>query len=104
MADDPRNASLETKLTRPRSWEDTTDFISAISMFFAGITMLSRNRQFAWPAVAIALSGWVNSHPLRTKEGGQGVGPLLFSLGSLATVYLPLMVLPPTPLQTPLST
>ncbi|CCA72125.1 hypothetical protein PIIN_06061 [Serendipita indica DSM 11827] len=105
MADDPRDASLEVKLTRPQTWTETTDFISPFSMLFAGITMLTRNRQLAWPALAIALSGWVNGHPLRTKEGGAGVGPFLFALGALFSTYLPTMMLQQSPAtQVPLST
>ncbi|PVF95060.1 hypothetical protein CPB86DRAFT_788439, partial [Serendipita vermifera] len=74
MADDPRDSSLEVKTTRPPQWTETSDLLSPVSMVFAGSTMFTRNRQMGWPALAIALSAWVNQHPLRTKEGGQGIG------------------------------
>ena len=59
--------------------------------------MFTKNRIFAWPALIIALSGWLNLAPLRTKEGatGGGLQGVTFGLIALATTYLPSVILLP---------
>ncbi|KIM24841.1 hypothetical protein M408DRAFT_331514 [Serendipita vermifera MAFF 305830] len=105
MSDDPRDPTLEVRISKPKTWVEDSDAVGSFSMILAGATMVTRNRQLAWPSVAVALAGWVNQHPLRTKEGGSGIGPILFAFGALATSYLPMMVLQTTSSakQTPLS-
>jgi hypothetical protein len=36
------------------------------------ILMTAALRYIGWGNVLIAMSSWVNSHPMRTKEGGTG--------------------------------
>ncbi|TDL19457.1 hypothetical protein BD410DRAFT_792065 [Rickenella mellea] len=106
-ADDPRDASLETKLTMPKTWVmGGPDGLSALSMLFAGAVMVTRNRWLGWPATLLGISSFINQHPLRTKDGGSSWTGLAMAGGSLATGYLPMFIISslPPPGQVPLPT
>ncbi|KAG8732850.1 hypothetical protein FRC11_010562, partial [Ceratobasidium sp. 423] len=45
--------------------------VTSFSMLMAGGTLLTRNPYGAWTAMFVAVSGFMNQHPLRTKDGGQ---------------------------------
>jgi hypothetical protein len=59
--------------------------------------VFTKNRFFAWPALIVALAGWLNLAPLRTKEGatGGGLQGVTFGLVALLTTYLPSLILLP---------
>ncbi|KIM52012.1 hypothetical protein SCLCIDRAFT_1224108 [Scleroderma citrinum Foug A] len=66
-----RDSSREVKLTLPRSWRvESIDPFGSVGMFLAGMVMVTKNRYLAWPVLVVAISGVMNQHPLRTKEGG----------------------------------
>jgi hypothetical protein len=96
--DDPRDASLETKVTLPKTWSTDGDNLSsgASSMFFAGLIMMTRNRFLAWPAIIFAINGFVNQHPLRSQDGNiaGGWNNILLSLTAFFAVYFPLFMVP----------
>ncbi|KAF8513558.1 hypothetical protein BU17DRAFT_53132 [Hysterangium stoloniferum] len=92
---DPRDASLEAPLTLPKSWKKDVEGLSAISMFVSGAVMVSRNRYLAWPALIVAIAGYVTSRPMRQKDGGQGFSGIVFALAAMFTAYLPMFILPP---------
>jgi len=104
--DDPRDKSAEIALTFPETWKlDSPDGMPATVMFVCGLIMVSRNRYLAWPAILIAINGFINQHPLRTKEGSSSpVGTLLMAVGALLSAYVPLVLLGPAQrqVQTPL--
>ncbi|KAG6829920.1 hypothetical protein H0H92_002943 [Tricholoma furcatifolium] len=70
--DDPRDASLETKEILPYNWyrESTADTMNTMGMFLSGLIVVTRNRYLAWASLVFAVTGWVNSHPLRGADGG----------------------------------
>lgn len=69
--------------------------MAALSMFLSGGVMISRNRQvhslllgfenfilfyhryLAWPALLVAIAGYVSARPMRQKDGGQGLSGIL---------------------------
>ncbi|KAH7931343.1 hypothetical protein BV22DRAFT_998542 [Leucogyrophana mollusca] len=68
---DPRDSSLETKLTLPKTWHaEAPDAMGSMGMFLAGMVLVTRNRYMAWPVLVLAIGGVTNAHPVRTKEGG----------------------------------
>jgi len=76
-------------------------------MLLSGAVMVTRNRYLAWPALLIALAGYVNTRPMRQKaDGGQGLSGIVFALAALFSSYLPYLFLPPdagpTPSQVPI--
>ncbi|GJJ14696.1 hypothetical protein Clacol_008963 [Clathrus columnatus] len=94
---DPRDPSLEVPLTLPKSWTKDNEGLAALSMLLSGGVMVTRNRYFAWPALIFALSGYINTRPLRTKEGGQGLSGIAFALAAMLAAYLPYLILPVVP-------
>ncbi|KAG0703531.1 hypothetical protein DFH29DRAFT_435627 [Suillus ampliporus] len=69
--DSPRDTTRETKLSLPKTWyAESADAIGSMGMFLAGLVLVSRNRYLAWPVALLALSSFMNQHPLRTKESG----------------------------------
>ncbi|KAG9116826.1 hypothetical protein FRC07_007420 [Ceratobasidium sp. 392] len=92
---DPRAPELEEPFRLPKSYTETSDALTSFSMLMAGATLLTRNLYGAWFALFVSVSGFMNQHPLRTKEGGQTWSALIFSLGALATVYMPRMIIQP---------
>ncbi|KAI0267432.1 hypothetical protein BC834DRAFT_871263 [Gloeopeniophorella convolvens] len=93
--DDPRDASLETKISLPQSWQGQGDVdgLATSGMFLAGLIMVTRNRILAWPSLLLGASAWINQHPLRTKEGGTPpIGNLMFAFFALIASYLPLFL------------
>ncbi|EJD51833.1 hypothetical protein AURDEDRAFT_158678 [Auricularia subglabra TFB-10046 SS5] len=101
--DDPRDASLETRLSAPRSWIMGSDAMSSLTMLVCGMVMVTRNRYLAWPAVIVSLAGVVNQQPLRTKDGGSAWNSFFFSLSALLVTYMPMFLIAPST-QTPLPT
>ncbi|KAG2347252.1 hypothetical protein BDR05DRAFT_928034 [Suillus weaverae] len=68
---DPRDSTRETKLSLPKTWHaESADAMGSMGMFLAGLVLVSRNRYLAWPVALLALSSFMNQHPIRTKEGG----------------------------------
>ncbi|KAF8607349.1 hypothetical protein BDV93DRAFT_520219 [Ceratobasidium sp. AG-I] len=94
-SNDPRAPELEEPFRLPASYTESMDAVTSFSMLMAGATLLSRNPYGAWLAVVVALSGFMNQHPMRTKEGGQTWSALIFALGALVTVYMPRLVIQP---------
>ncbi|EGO01218.1 hypothetical protein SERLA73DRAFT_167343 [Serpula lacrymans var. lacrymans S7.3] len=95
-ATDPRDASLETKLTLPKTWyADANDSMGSMGMFLAGMVLVTRNRYLSWPVLLLAISGVTNQHPLRTKDGGNSPWAILF-MAILAVImsHAPLFLLP----------
>ncbi|KAG8682492.1 hypothetical protein FRC08_014928 [Ceratobasidium sp. 394] len=94
-SNDPRAPELEEPFRVPKSYTESMDAVTSFSMLMAGATLLTRNVYGAWLALFVAVSGFMNQHPLRTKEGGQTWSALVFSIGALFTVYMPRMVIQP---------
>ncbi|KAF9777516.1 hypothetical protein BJ322DRAFT_1015625 [Thelephora terrestris] len=66
---DPRDASLETRVTFPKSWSrEEHDALGSSNMMLSGLIIVTRNRYLAWPGLFLAISGAINQHPLRTKD------------------------------------
>jgi len=103
MADDPRDASKEVPISKPLQWEETSDPLSSFSILMSGISMVTRSKQIVWPAFAIALTAYTSQHPIRMKEGGNGISPLLFAIAGIIITYLPTMILPAISTTSPLS-
>ncbi|KAF8489863.1 hypothetical protein JB92DRAFT_2755311 [Gautieria morchelliformis] len=62
---DPRDPSLEAPYSLPKSWGKETEGLAAMSMFISGLVMVTRNKYLAWPAVLVAITGYVGcSTPL----------------------------------------
>ncbi|KAF9653681.1 hypothetical protein BDM02DRAFT_3107651 [Thelephora ganbajun] len=101
---DPRDASLETRVTFPKSWNrDEADALGSSNMMLSGLILITRNRLLAWPALLLAISGAVNQHPLRTKDGSTGITGLWFAISALIASYVPMiLVTPPQVGQSPL--
>ncbi|TCD64882.1 hypothetical protein EIP91_003458 [Steccherinum ochraceum] len=100
--DDPRDASSETKLTFPETWQvDSSDALSASVMFVSGLIMVSRNRYLAWPALVLSINSAANQHPLRTKEGGNSpLSTLVLAVCALLASYFPMFMVGPGGRQT----
>ncbi|EJD02006.1 uncharacterized protein FOMMEDRAFT_109094 [Fomitiporia mediterranea MF3/22] len=106
-ADDPRDASLEVKLTLPNTWTTsvTGNSFSVSSMLLAGAVMVTRNRRvlfLAWPAMLLGISGFFNQHPLRSKESGPSWQSLISGVSALIMSYLPMVLVAKPPMQVPL--
>ncbi|KAK1231877.1 hypothetical protein PQX77_004992 [Marasmius sp. AFHP31] len=98
LADDPRDASLETKFTLPSNWYGDTTDLSTTGMLFSGLIMITRNRFLAWPAVLFGLNGFFNQHPLRAKEGGGSqLQNLSLCVMALVASYIPLFMVTKNP-------
>ncbi|KIL68361.1 hypothetical protein M378DRAFT_158157 [Amanita muscaria Koide BX008] len=100
VVNDPRDASLERKLTLPNTWPRDGESLATSSMFFAGLIMVTRNRFLAWPALVFAINSFINQHPLRSKDGTAGGWNNIFlSMTAFFAVYFPLFMTPalPTP-------
>ncbi|KDQ32994.1 hypothetical protein PLEOSDRAFT_1060688 [Pleurotus ostreatus PC15] len=91
---DPRDSSLEVKMSFPKTWNrDGSDPLSVSGMFLAGLIMVTRNRYLAWPAILLAFNAYINQHPLRTKEGsGNALMNLMMCIMALIASYFPLFV------------
>ncbi|KII91738.1 hypothetical protein PLICRDRAFT_173546 [Plicaturopsis crispa FD-325 SS-3] len=102
---DPRDASLETKVTLPSTWfRESADGLATSGMFLGGLIMVTRNRYLAWPNLLLAINGLINQHPLRTKESGNSPWlTLALAVTGLFASYFPFFTLTPTPLSTPLA-
>ena len=82
------------------SVDEIVDLLSSFSILMSGASMITRNkyvdpiiiddrwapslmyprhphRQIVWPALAIALTAYTSQRPIRMKEGGNGLSPLL---------------------------
>ncbi|KAF8511289.1 hypothetical protein JB92DRAFT_2935139 [Gautieria morchelliformis] len=92
---DPRDPSIEAPYSLPKSWGKETEGLAAMSMFISGLVMVTRNRYLAWPAILVAITGYVGSRPLRQKDGGQGLSGVVFALAATVSAYLPMLFLPP---------
>jgi len=93
--DDPRDPSLEVKLSVPKTWKEAFDAFGSGTMLVAGIVMMTRNPFLAWPAFLFALSGFINQRPHTTKDGGSATNALLFAASGLFITYMPKLFLPP---------
>ncbi|KAH8097108.1 hypothetical protein BXZ70DRAFT_1009421 [Cristinia sonorae] len=104
--DDPRDASSETKLTFPDSWQvEESDPLSASVMFASGLIIVTRNRYLSWPSLLLSINSVINQHPLRTKEGGNSpLSTLILAVCALFASYIPMVMLSvgPNQTQTPL--
>lgn len=102
---DPRDASLETRVTFPKSWSrEEADALGSSNMMLSGLNIVTRNRLLAWPGLLLAISGAINQHPLRTREGTVGIGSFWFAVFALIASYLPMILIsaPQKVSQTPL--
>ncbi|KAJ7094012.1 hypothetical protein B0H15DRAFT_760690, partial [Mycena belliarum] len=93
--DDPRDASLEVKVTLPETWyRESFDGLSTSGMFLSGLIMVTRNRFLAWPSVLFGISSAINVHPLRAKDGGVGssLSSLLLCIMALLASYVPMLM------------
>ncbi|KAJ7481609.1 hypothetical protein FB451DRAFT_997527, partial [Mycena latifolia] len=93
--DDPRDASLEVKVTLPETWyRESFDGLSTSGMFLSGLIMVTRNRFLAWPSVLFGVSSTINMHPLRAKDGSTAgsLSSLLLCIMALLASYLPLFM------------
>ncbi|KIM41581.1 hypothetical protein M413DRAFT_71981 [Hebeloma cylindrosporum] len=91
---DPRDASLETDFTTPKTWfRDTSDGLGTSGMFLSGLIMVTKNRYLAWPSLLFGLSLMFNAHPLRSKEGGSGWSNLALCISALFASYIPVFVI-----------
>ncbi|KAL5514853.1 hypothetical protein ACEPAG_2169 [Sanghuangporus baumii] len=102
-ANDPRDPSLEAKLSLPNTWRtSSTDGFSMSSMLLAGAVMVTRNRFLAWPALLLGISGFFNAHPLRSKESGPAWQSLISGISAIILSYLPMILIARPPAQVPL--
>ncbi|CAA7269925.1 unnamed protein product [Cyclocybe aegerita] len=98
LKDDPRDSSLETSYTWPKTWyRDSTDGLGTSGMFLSGLIMVTRNRFLAWPSLLFSMSNLINSHPIRAKEGGSGWSNLALCISALFASYVPIFVITQTP-------
>ncbi|KAJ7598965.1 hypothetical protein C8J56DRAFT_770822 [Mycena floridula] len=99
MADDPRNAALETKFVLPSTWaRESSDVLGSSGMLLSGLIMVTRNRYLAWPSLAFAINAFFNQHPMRSKDGGSGAfSNLALCLMALLTSYIPLFMVTNSP-------
>ncbi|KAG8930904.1 hypothetical protein FRC03_007768 [Tulasnella sp. 419] len=91
--DDPRDASLGVKISLPKSWTSESDATASLAMLLAGVTMFTRNTNFAWITLFVAVNGWINQHPKRLKEGGQSLVAVFAAIGCLLTANMPRFIL-----------
>ncbi|KAF7978757.1 hypothetical protein HWV62_44782 [Athelia sp. TMB] len=94
---DPRDPTLQTKVTFPKTWpkSDVNDALSTSGMFLAGLVMVSKNRYMAWPTLFLAINGLINRHPLRTKENASSPwSTLMLSVTALLVSYSQLFLAP----------
>ncbi|GLB39822.1 hypothetical protein LshimejAT787_0703320 [Lyophyllum shimeji] len=90
--DDPRDPAQETKEILPYTWyrESTADTVNTMGMFLSGLIVVTRNRYLAWGALLFAISGMVNSHPIRSKDGiSHGWSTLLLCISAFFASYFP---------------
>jgi len=64
-------------------------------MMLSGLILVTRNRVLAWPALLLAISGAINQHPLRTKDGSTGTSSLWFAFFALIASYAPMILVTP---------
>ncbi|TFL03899.1 hypothetical protein BDV98DRAFT_563238 [Pterulicium gracile] len=95
--DDPRDASLQTRMTLPASWssksKSPTEMFSTSTMMMSGLIMLSRNRFLAWPSLLFGINSIINAHPARMSDGGGHYSAFFLSLSALFASYLPLFMI-----------
>ncbi|KAF9518766.1 hypothetical protein BS47DRAFT_1337898 [Hydnum rufescens UP504] len=92
--DDPRDPGLEVGSTVPPSWKkQSLDPFGSSSMMLGGLTMVTRNPVVAWTTIFIGLWGWLNSHPLRTKDGGTAGQGIIYAVGALIAAYVPRLII-----------
>ncbi|PPQ92537.1 hypothetical protein CVT25_010370 [Psilocybe cyanescens] len=97
IKDDPRDASLETSYTTPKTWfRESSDGLSTSGMFLSGLIMVTRNRYLAWPSVLFGISTTLNAHPLRSKEGSSGWSNLALCVSALVASYIPVFIITKT--------
>ncbi|CAE6371241.1 unnamed protein product [Rhizoctonia solani] len=94
-SNDPRAPQLEEPFRLPKTYTESLDAVTSFSMLMAGGTLLTRNPYGAWAAMFVAVSGFLNQHPLRTKDGGQTWSSIIFALGALITIYMPRLIIQP---------
>ncbi|CAE6431370.1 unnamed protein product [Rhizoctonia solani] len=92
---DPRAPELEEPFRLPKTYTESLDAVTSLSMLMAGVTLLTRNMYGAWVAMFVAVSGFMNQHPLRTKDGGQSWSSIIFAFGALVTIYMPRLIIQP---------
>ncbi|KDQ56897.1 hypothetical protein JAAARDRAFT_36369 [Jaapia argillacea MUCL 33604] len=98
-SDDPRDPSLESKVTFPRTWTvENVDSLSSSGMFLSGLIMVTKNRFLAWPNLIFAVSSVINQHPLRTKEGSSPPwSSLMLAVSAIIASYMPMTIITHTP-------
>ncbi|ELU42813.1 hypothetical protein AG1IA_03157 [Rhizoctonia solani AG-1 IA] len=98
-SNDPRAPELEEPFRVPKTYTESlgisTNAVTSFSMLMAGGTLLTRNPYGAWTAMFVAISGFLNQQPLRTKDGGQSWSSIIFALGALFTIYMPRLIIQP---------
>ncbi|CAE6429891.1 unnamed protein product [Rhizoctonia solani] len=94
-SNDPRAPELEEPFRLPKTYTESLDAVTSFSMLMAGATLLTRNPYGAWTAMFVAVSGFLNQHPLRTKDGGQSWSSIIFAFGVLITIYMPRLIIQP---------
>ncbi|KZT22305.1 hypothetical protein NEOLEDRAFT_1119873 [Neolentinus lepideus HHB14362 ss-1] len=97
-AEDPRDPSLERRLSFPRAWiADASDGASASGMFLSGLIMVTKNRYLAWPNLLFAINSAINRHPLRTKDSANPpFSSLMLAVFALFASYFPLFIITPS--------
>jgi len=91
---DPRDSSLETKVTFPKSWrQEEADPLGSSNMMLSGLIMVTRNRMLAWPAFLVGFTSYINQHPLRSKEGGKGLSSILVAVFAVLAAYMPMILI-----------
>ncbi|EAU84071.1 hypothetical protein CC1G_06933 [Coprinopsis cinerea okayama7 len=92
--DDPRDSSLETPVTPPKTWYlDTGEGVATSGMFLSGLIMVTKNRFLAWPSVLFGINTLINQHPMRSKESGGSWSNLLLCVSALIASYVPVFVI-----------
>jgi len=93
---DPRDATLETRVTFPKTWQqEDTDTLGSSNMFLSGLIMVTRNRMLSWPALFVGFTAFINQHPLRAKEGKQGYNGILLAVFAVLASYMPMILIMP---------
>jgi len=98
--DDPRDSSLESKVTLPKTWyreSRANDALGSSAMFLSGLIVVTRNRYLAWPAIIFAINSVINAHPLRTKDGATSIWSVGSAVAALISSYLPLILVSAAP-------
>ncbi|KAI5898831.1 uncharacterized protein SCHCODRAFT_02613283 [Schizophyllum commune H4-8] len=96
--DDPRDASLETPFRLPHTWySENGDLFGQAGVMLSGLIAVTRNPYLGWPIALLSLNQYLNSHPMRTKEGSSGLSNVVLCACAVIASYVPMFMLQKAP-------